>query len=65
MYNNGRASYVLNQASVGLLASHLDDDDCQPHRITPWEDLLVRQKTLCSESPMRERNAQQEREKEM
>ncbi|CAM9474717.1 unnamed protein product [Ectocarpus fasciculatus] len=41
MYNNGRASYVLNQASVGLLASHLDDDDCQPHRETPWEDLLV------------------------
>ncbi|CAB1119605.1 unnamed protein product [Ectocarpus sp. CCAP 1310/34] len=41
MYNNGRASYVLNQASVGLLASHLDDDDCQPHRKTPWEDLLV------------------------
>ncbi|CAM9231942.1 unnamed protein product [Ectocarpus fasciculatus] len=41
MYNNGRASYVLNQASVVLLASHLDDDDCQPHRETPWEDLLV------------------------
>ncbi|CAM9666863.1 unnamed protein product [Ectocarpus sp. 12 AP-2014] len=41
IYNNGGASYVLNQASVGLLADHLDDDDCQPHTKKPWEDVLI------------------------
>lgn len=42
IYNHGGASYVLNQASVGLLASHLDDDACQPHTKRCWEDMLVR-----------------------
>lgn len=42
IYNNGGASYVLNQASVGLLADRLDDDDCQPHTKKPWEDVLVK-----------------------
>lgn len=41
IYNNGGPSYVLNQASVGLLASHLDDDACQPHAAKHWEDILV------------------------
>ncbi|CAM9882283.1 unnamed protein product [Ectocarpus sp. 8 AP-2014] len=40
IYNNGGPSYVLNQASVGLLASHLDDDACQSHAAN-WEDILV------------------------
>eukprot|EP00752_Nemacystus_decipiens_P004620 g4217.t1 len=41
IYHHGGASYVLNQASVGLLASHLDDDACQPHTKRCWEDMLV------------------------
>lgn len=42
IYNSGGASYVLNQASVGLLARHLDDNACQPHTEKSWEDILVR-----------------------
>ena len=42
MYNHGGPSYVLNQASVGLLASKLDDDASQPHTRRFWEDLIVR-----------------------
>lgn len=42
MYNHGGPSYVLNQAAVGLLASHLDDEACQPHATKCWEDMLVR-----------------------
>ena len=42
IYNSGGASYVLNQASVGLLASHLDDEACQPHTEKSWEDVMVR-----------------------
>lgn len=42
IYNHGGASYVLNQASVELLANHLDDDACQPHTKRCWEDMLVR-----------------------
>lgn len=42
IYNVGGAAYVLNQASVELLAGHLDDDACQAHTEKPWEDLLVR-----------------------
>lgn len=42
MYNSGGASYLLNQASVGLLGGHLDDGACRPHTEKPWEDVLVR-----------------------
>ena len=45
IYNYGGPSYVLNRASVRLLANHLDDDACQPHAKTFTEDVLVR---LCS-----------------
>ncbi|CAM9609127.1 unnamed protein product [Ectocarpus fasciculatus] len=31
IFNSGGAGYVLNQASVGLLASYLDEDACQPN----------------------------------
>lgn len=41
VYNNGGASYVMNQASVGLLGNHLDDSQCQPHTKQSWEDVLV------------------------
>ncbi|CAM9235202.1 unnamed protein product [Ectocarpus sp. 8 AP-2014] len=41
IYNNGGASYVMNQASVGLLGNHLDDSRCQPHTKQSWEDVLV------------------------
>ncbi|CAM9672737.1 unnamed protein product [Ectocarpus sp. 6 AP-2014] len=41
IFNSGGASYVLNQASVGLLASNLDEDTCQPHKKTSWEDVMV------------------------
>lgn len=41
-YNSGGASYVLNQAAVGRLASHLDDNACQPHTAKSWEDVMVR-----------------------
>lgn len=40
--NHGGPSHVLNQASVGLLASQLDDDSSQPHTRRSWEDVLVR-----------------------
>lgn len=50
IYNNGGASYVLNQASVGLLADHLDDDDCQPHTKKPWEDVLVKRRLVLGAS---------------
>lgn len=42
IFNHGGPSYVLNQASVALLASHLDDDSSQPHTRRAWEDILVR-----------------------
>lgn len=42
IYNNGGASYLLNQASVALLGAHLDDGDCRPHTEKSWEDVLVR-----------------------
>ncbi|CAM9450923.1 unnamed protein product [Ectocarpus sp. 4 AP-2014] len=41
IFNSGGASYVLNQASVRLLASYLDEDACQPHGTTSCEDLMV------------------------
>lgn len=41
VFNSGGAAYVLNQASVGLLASHLDDDACEAHRKCSWEDVQV------------------------
>ncbi|CAN0027829.1 unnamed protein product [Ectocarpus fasciculatus] len=41
IYNNGGASYVMNQAAVGLLGNHLDDNQCQPHTKQSWEDVLV------------------------
>lgn len=42
IYNHGGPSYVLNQASVDLLARRLDDDASQPHTRRSWEDVLVR-----------------------
>ncbi|CAB1103146.1 unnamed protein product [Ectocarpus sp. CCAP 1310/34] len=40
IYNNGGPSYVLNQASVGQLPNHLDDDACQSHAAKHWEGIL-------------------------
>lgn len=42
IHNSGGASYLLNQASVGLLAGHLNDGACRPHTEKPWEDVLVK-----------------------
>lgn len=41
IFNSGGAAYVLNQASLSMLASHLDDADCEPHRKCSWEDVQV------------------------
>lgn len=41
IFNSGGAAYVLNQASLGLLASHLDDPACEAHRKCFWEDVQV------------------------
>ncbi|CAM9225967.1 unnamed protein product, partial [Pylaiella littoralis] len=41
VFNSGGAAYALNQASLGVLAAHLDDDACHPHAETPWEDVMV------------------------
>lgn len=42
IFNSGGAAYVLNQASVGLLGSSLEDKVCQPIRKTAREDVMVR-----------------------
>lgn len=42
VFNSGGAAYALNQASLGVLAAHLDDDACHHHAETPWEDVMVR-----------------------
>lgn len=42
IFNSGGAAYVLNQASLGLLASHLDDPACHAHQKCFWEDVNVR-----------------------
>lgn len=41
VFNSGGAAYALNQASLGLLASHLDDEKCEAHRKCSWEDVQV------------------------
>ena len=41
VFNSGGAAYALNQASLGLLASHLDDEACEAHRKCSWEDVQV------------------------
>lgn len=41
IFNSGGAAYVLNQESVKLLASHLDDPSCQAHMKCSWEDVQV------------------------
>lgn len=42
IFNSGGAAYVLNQASLGLLAAHLDDPACHAHQRCSWEDVNVR-----------------------
>eukprot|EP00752_Nemacystus_decipiens_P004621 g4218.t1 len=41
IFIHGGPSYVLNQASVSLLASRLDHPSSQPHTRRSWEDVLV------------------------
>lgn len=41
IFNSGGAAYVLNQAAVSLLAQHLDDKECEAHRVCSWEDVQV------------------------
>ncbi|CAM9302545.1 unnamed protein product [Pylaiella littoralis] len=41
IFNSGGAAYVLNQASVKLLASHLDDESCHAHQKCSWEDVNI------------------------
>ncbi|CAN0045847.1 unnamed protein product [Ectocarpus sp. 4 AP-2014] len=41
IFNSGGAAYLLNQKSVRLLASHLDDPSCNPHQKCSWEDVNV------------------------
>eukprot|EP00903_Cladosiphon_okamuranus_P008045 g7759.t1 len=41
IFNSGGAAYVLNQASLGLLAAHLDDPACYAHQKCSWEDVNV------------------------
>ncbi|CAN0414779.1 unnamed protein product, partial [Laminaria digitata] len=41
VFNSGGAAYALNQASLALLADHLDDQSCEAHRKCSWEDVQV------------------------
>lgn len=50
IYHHGGQSYVLNQASVGLLASKIDEDASQPHTRRYWEDFD------CENPPLKERH---------
>lgn len=50
IFNSGGAAYVLNQASVRVLAAHLDDDACHPHAETPSEDVMVRFEKYCQDA---------------